>query len=165
MKKAFTIITSICVSCSSVLLSLTATGNEAHAVEDIDVTAAFVQTVGEAVTTDLKAIEQKLADFVKEKGYDATVTASEEDVAVSFKQQAEGETEYNAAAITQEIKTFCENNALDSSLVKIIFQANASNSTLPQTGYSDIYKAIAGLAALMTVGGAALVVKTRKENE
>ena len=119
----------------------------------------------EAVTTDLKAIEQKLADFVKELGYDATVTASEEDVAVSFKQQAEGETEYDAAAITQEIKTFCENNALDSSLVKIIFQANASNSTLPQTGYSDIYKAIAGLAALMTVGGAALVVKTRKENE
>ena len=36
---------------------------------------------------------------------------------------------------------------------------------LPQTGYSDIYKVIAGLAALMTVSGAALVVKTRKENE
>ena len=36
---------------------------------------------------------------------------------------------------------------------------------LPQTGYSDIYKVIAGLAALLTVSGAALVVKTRKENE
>ena len=36
---------------------------------------------------------------------------------------------------------------------------------LPQTGYSNIYKVIAGLAALMTVSGAALVVKTRKENE
>ncbi|MBQ6039655.1 MAG: LPXTG cell wall anchor domain-containing protein, partial [Oscillospiraceae bacterium] len=39
------------------------------------------------------------------------------------------------------------------------------NAELPQTGYSDIYKAIEGLATLMTVGGAALVVKTRKENE
>jgi LPXTG-motif cell wall-anchored protein len=36
---------------------------------------------------------------------------------------------------------------------------------LPQTGYSNIYRVIAGLAALMTVSGAALVVKTRKENE
>ena len=36
---------------------------------------------------------------------------------------------------------------------------------LPQTGYSNIYKVIAGLAALMTVSGATLVVKTRKENE
>lgn len=36
---------------------------------------------------------------------------------------------------------------------------------LPQTGYSDIYKVIAGLAALMTVSGAAIVVKTKKETE
>ncbi|MBR4510488.1 MAG: LPXTG cell wall anchor domain-containing protein, partial [Ruminococcus sp.] len=41
----------------------------------------------------------------------------------------------------------------------------SDDSQLPQTGYSDIYKVIAGLAALMTVSGAALVVKTRKENE
>ncbi len=44
--------------------------------------------------------------------------------------------------------------------------ATSDNSeTLPQTGYSDIYKVITGLATLMTVSGAALVVKTRKENE
>ena len=36
---------------------------------------------------------------------------------------------------------------------------------LPQTGYSDIYKVIAGLAALMTVSGATIVVKTKKETE
>lgn len=42
---------------------------------------------------------------------------------------------------------------------------SSGDSQLPQTGYSDIYKVIAGLAVLMTVGGAALVVKTRKENE
>ena len=42
---------------------------------------------------------------------------------------------------------------------------NDGTEELPQTGYSDIYKVIAGLAALMTVSGAALVVKTRKENE
>jgi len=42
---------------------------------------------------------------------------------------------------------------------------NDGTEELPQTGYSDIYKVIVGLAALMTVSGAALVVKTRKENE
>lgn len=36
---------------------------------------------------------------------------------------------------------------------------------LPQTGYSNIYKVIAGLAALMTVSGAAIVVKTKKKTE
>lgn len=36
---------------------------------------------------------------------------------------------------------------------------------LPQTGYSDIYKVITGLAALMTVSGAAIIVKTKKETE
>ena len=40
-----------------------------------------------------------------------------------------------------------------------------NDEELPQTGYSNIYKAIAGFATLMTIGGAALVVKTRKENE
>jgi hypothetical protein len=37
--------------------------------------------------------------------------------------------------------------------------------TLPQTGYSDIYKVIIGFAFLTTISGAVLVVKTRKENE
>lgn len=40
-----------------------------------------------------------------------------------------------------------------------------NDEELPQTGCSNIYKAIAGFATLMTIGGAALVVKTRKENE
>ena len=42
---------------------------------------------------------------------------------------------------------------------------NNETGELPQTGYSDIYKVIAGLASIMTVSGTALVVKTRKENE
>ena len=42
---------------------------------------------------------------------------------------------------------------------------NGGTEELPQTGYSGIYKVIAGLAVLMTVSGAALVIKTRKENE
>jgi LPXTG-motif cell wall-anchored protein len=36
---------------------------------------------------------------------------------------------------------------------------------LPQTGYPIDFKVVAGLAAIMTVAGAALVVKNRKENE
>lgn len=124
-----------------------------------------IEVVDDSSTTTLSVIEQKLSDFVKEKGYDATVEVSEENVVVSFKRQTDGEKEYDATAITQEIKTFCENNAVDFSLVQIIFQANNSDSELPQTGYSKIYKVFAGLAALMTVSGAALVVKTRKENE
>ena len=43
--------------------------------------------------------------------------------------------------------------------------SNDGDEELPQTGYSDIYKVIAGLASLITISGAALVVKTRKENE
>lgn len=36
--------------------------------------------------------------------------------------------------------------------------------SLPQTGYSDIYKIFVGLATLMTVGGVTLIVKTRKKD-
>lgn len=36
--------------------------------------------------------------------------------------------------------------------------------SLPQTGYSDIYKVLVGLAVLMTVGGVTLIVKTRKKD-
>ena len=35
--------------------------------------------------------------------------------------------------------------------------------SLPQTGYSDIYKVLVGLATLMTVGGGTLIVKTREK--
>jgi len=37
--------------------------------------------------------------------------------------------------------------------------------TLPQTGYSGIYKVIAGLAALMTLGGTAIMIRTRKKQK
>lgn len=40
-----------------------------------------------------------------------------------------------------------------------------ANEELPQTGYSNLYKLLTGLASLMTVTGVAIVVKTRKENE
>ena len=36
--------------------------------------------------------------------------------------------------------------------------------SLPQTGYSDIYKVLVGLATLMTVGGGTLIVKTREKD-
>jgi hypothetical protein len=42
-------------------------------------------------------------------------------------------------------------------------QANEVVS-LPQTGCSDIYKVLVGLATLMTVGGGTLIVKTRKKD-
>lgn len=35
--------------------------------------------------------------------------------------------------------------------------------SLPQTGYSDIYKVLVGLATLMTVSGGTLIVKTREK--
>lgn len=37
--------------------------------------------------------------------------------------------------------------------------------SLPQTGYSDIYKIFVGLATLMTVSGVTLIVKTRKKTD
>lgn len=36
--------------------------------------------------------------------------------------------------------------------------------SLPQTGYSDIYKVLVGLATLMTISGVTLIVKTRKKD-
>ena len=42
-------------------------------------------------------------------------------------------------------------------------QANEVVS-LPQTGCSDIYKVLVGLAVLMTVGGATIIVKTKKKD-
>lgn len=41
-------------------------------------------------------------------------------------------------------------------------QANEVVS-LPQTGYSDIYRVLVGLAVLMTVGGVTIIVKTREK--
>lgn len=42
---------------------------------------------------------------------------------------------------------------------------NSGDETLPQTGYSNIYNLIIGLAALMTLTGTAIVIKTRKVDE
>jgi hypothetical protein len=78
----------------------------------------------EAEITDIDVIEQKVKDFVKEKGYNATVAAFKENVLISFKQQPIGEKEYDTTAIKQEIKTFCENNSVDPSLVQVIFLVN-----------------------------------------
>jgi len=44
-------------------------------------------------------------------------------------------------------------------------QTENNEETLPQTGYSSIYKVVAGLASLMTLSGAAILVKTRKKAE
>ena len=44
-------------------------------------------------------------------------------------------------------------------------QTENNEETLPQTGYSSIYKVVAGLASLMTLSGAAILVKTRKKDE
>ncbi len=44
-------------------------------------------------------------------------------------------------------------------------QTENNEETLPQTGYSSIYKVVAGLASLMTISGAAILVKTKKEDE
>ena len=75
--------------------------------------------------------------------------------------------------ITEETSTTTttvgtDSNVLSSSTTTTtttITTTSNDTETLPQTGYSNIYKVIVGLAALMTVSGAVLVVKTRKENE
>lgn len=45
-------------------------------------------------------------------------------------------------------------------------ETNQANEvvSLPQTGYSDIYKVLVGFATLMTVSGGILIVKTRKRD-
>ena len=69
------------------------------------------------------------------------------------------------------IEKFIAENSINREEVWLVVNEDDANSKvnddsqLPQTGYSNFYKVIAGLAALMTVSGAALVVKTRKENE
>ena len=41
----------------------------------------------------------------------------------------------------------------------------SDDTQLPQTGYSNIYKVIAGLAAFMTVSGTAIVARSKKKDE
>ncbi len=54
----------------------------------------------------------------------------------------------------------------DSTIITTTSMTTTDNqSTLPKTGYSDIYKVIVVFAVLMTVSGAAIVVKTKKETE
>ena len=42
---------------------------------------------------------------------------------------------------------------------------DTTGDTLPQTGYTGPYKVILGFAALMSISGAALIVRSRKEDE
>lgn len=53
----------------------------------------------------------------------------------------------------------------DTQIVVDRIKVDDNGNQLPQTGYSNIYKIIAGLAMLMTVTGTAIVIKTRKESE
>ena len=83
--------------------------------------------IQEDVITDNDIIAQKVKDFVNEKGYNATVSAFTENVLITFKQLPIGVQEYDATTIKQEIKTFCENNSIDPTLVQVIFLVNDSD--------------------------------------
>ncbi len=88
------------------------------------------------VMTDIDVIEQKVKDFVTEKGYNATVSAFTDNVLVTFKQLPIGEQEYDTTAIKQEIKTFCENNSIEPSLVQVVFLVN-KEGTIEDTDKTD----------------------------
>ena len=109
------------------IMTLTAVPFTAIAAETAPTTS---QTSEAAEVNDLSVIAQKLKDFIKEKGYNATVLASDEKVKVSFKQLAVGEKEYDATAINSEFRTFCEKNSLNFSLVQVIFQVDATAESI-----------------------------------
>lgn len=53
----------------------------------------------------------------------------------------------------------------DAKIVVDRVKTDADGNQLPQTGYSNFYKTIVELAALMVAGGVALVVKSKKESK
>ena len=53
----------------------------------------------------------------------------------------------------------------DAKIVVDRVKTDADGNQLPQTGYSNFYKTIVELAALMVAGGVTLVVKSKKESK
>lgn len=75
--------------------------------------------------------------------------------------------ESSAAVITTALTSDTNNDETASTSITTndTITFNNDDEELPQTGYSNIFRGIAGIAVFMTVTGTAIVVKTKKETE
>ena len=117
--------------------------------------------------TDHETIITMLNDFVKEKQLSDVRIGDDE---------ASGKIILSYYYVYPEQKEmfenfFSEKNIDSNEITMLVMEStgdtpdNNDDSVLPQTGYSKIHKAIAGLATLMTAAGAALAVKGKKKDE
>ena len=128
---------------------------------DKEETAEDTQTTGNTTTvaTTSDSTTSITTAVTSESVSETTDTTTSEAASTS------SDTTTEAVTTESETTTAIERTDAETSVSAEITTAADNDETLPQTGYSNIYKVITGLAALMTVSGAAIVVKTRKENE
>ncbi len=138
-------------------------------IEELNVPAEQKETLKNIIETGGVVFEFTLTDENKE-----TVAFSDE-----FGGSVQVTVPYNASLSDAVIKVYyIDANGIkydmkasfDPATNTITFKTNhfsyyAIEEELPQTGNSDNYNAITGIAALMTVTGIAIIIKNRKENE
>ena len=138
-------------------------------IEELNVPAEQKETLKNIIETGGVVFEFTLTDENKE-----TVAFSDE-----FGGSVQVTVPYNASLSDAVVKVYyIDANGIkydmkasfDPATNTITFKTNhfsyyAIEEELPQTGNSDNYNAITGIAALMTVTGIAIIIKNRKENE
>ncbi len=138
-------------------------------IEELNVPAEQKETLKNIIETGGVVFEFTLTDENKE-----TVAFSDE-----FGGSVQVTVPYNASLSDAVVKVYyIDANGIkydmkasfDPATNTITFKTNhfsyyAIEEELPQTGNSDNYNAIIGIAALMTVTGIAIIIKNRKENE
>ena len=156
------------------------------AYEEPSTTTPVVTTVTTAETaTETTATAETTADTgtTEESGTAATTTtmeyfASEEELGKmameDYRQKtgtipAKAETAANADGTLSIALYDADGKLLDTYAIDPMTGTGTDSAggevSLPQTGYSGIYKVIAGLAALMTLGGTAIMIRTRKKQK
>ena len=117
--------------------------------------------------TDHETIIAMLNDFIKENQLANVIVGDDEPsgkVILSYY--------YVHPEQEDMFKNFISEKSIDADEITILVMEGtgetpdkSDDSILPQTGYSNIHKAITGLAALMTVTGTALIAKSKKKDK
>ncbi|MCR4760884.1 MAG: leucine-rich repeat protein [Oscillospiraceae bacterium] len=123
------------------IYGVTGTAAETYAKENGIPFVAVTPAAEESVSPELERACTLLKQFAAEQNYnaDVRVLAESENVAVVFEQQPAGEKEYDASAITKEIRSFCNENQIDDSKVRVMFllDAAAENKSEPAAFSGD----------------------------
>lgn len=169
-------------------------GTTTPIVTTVTTTETTTETVTTTVTTESTATTETTADTVTTKDSGTTTStgsvtsatttttmeyfASEEELGKmameDYRQKtgtipAKAETAANADGTLSIALYDADGKLLDTYAIDPVTGTGTDSAggevSLPQTGYSGIYKVIAGLAVLMTLGGSAIMIRTRKKQK